>query len=115
MRLLGLKHLENSNFACQTEATEIDGPPCWDTAAMRPLHTGDRLPGDARYWGGVSRNIPRYYLFRGGFCLSFRVEISTAFLCFKPKTKPLFPAQYPKACLLYTSDAADERSSVDLG
>ena len=22
---------------------------------------------------------------------------------------------YPKACLLYTSDAADERSSVDLG
>ena len=24
-------------------------------------------------------------------------------------------AQYPKSCLLYTSDAADERSSVDLG
>ena len=52
---------------------------------------------DARYWGGVSQNIPRYYLFRGGFCLSFRVEISTAFLCFKPKTKPPFPAHHPKA------------------
>src|SRR5678809_959147 len=26
-----------------------------------------------------------------------------------------FPGQYSKICLLYTSDAADERSSVDLG
>ena len=25
------------------------------------------------------------------------------------------PARLPRACLLYTSDAADERSSVDLG
>ena len=26
-----------------------------------------------------------------------------------------FKKEYPLACLLYTSDAADERSSVDLG
>ena len=25
------------------------------------------------------------------------------------------PSTWPKSCLLYTSDAADERSSVDLG
>ena len=33
-----------------------------------------------------------------------------------PLTKPMFShTPLPSACLLYTSDAADERSSVDLG
>ena len=37
--------------------------------------------------------------------------------CVKNGAHPAHPAQQStrKACLLYTSDAADERSSVDLG
>ena len=31
------------------------------------------------------------------------------------KLKKWFLQLFPKTCLLYTSDAADERSSVDLG
>ena len=30
-------------------------------------------------------------------------------------THEVYSDQHPSACLLYTSDAADERSSVDLG
>ena len=47
----------------------------------------------------------------------FGLHIETAVInSYQPASKePLVHGQQTEACLLYTSDAADERSSVDLG
>src|SRR5678815_1271933 len=37
------------------------------------------------------------------------------FACYEYLAEPFLPEDYKSNCLLYTSDAADERSSVDLG
>ena len=91
-RLFGLEHVDPTNSSCQTGATEI-------YVFRRLVHGSDATTAywglaasGTLYCGGDLQNIPRYYLFRGGFCLSFRVEISTAFLCSKPKKKPPLPA-----------------------
>ena len=55
---------------------------------------------------------------REGMPLGDALMLAVAALAADPaggEPRPLAPEQLEGACLLYTSDAADERSSVDLG
>ena len=85
-------------------------------SVLKLLNPGDEVIATDDLYGGSYRIMTKVF---GKYGINFQFagisNIKTLADLITPKTKMIWVETPTNPCLLYTSDAADERSSVDLG